>query len=115
VHRLLKNTVPVKEYLLVTEPVREALPAAHTASATSCEEDVEGIGATMVHWVETDRLAEVPPPPSAPPPLLKWWRKLRKELAALPYFVGLRRPSLVFDDGEPAATRTLLATSNEKP
>jgi len=97
VHRLLKNTVPVKEYLLVTEPVRAELPAEHTAGATQVEEEVEGIGATVAYWVETDTLAAVPgptPPPAAP---TKWWRKVVKELGALPYWVGLKKPTLTLD------------------
>ena len=56
VHRMLKNTVPVAEYVLLTEPVLER------CSEASCRrrpiaEDLEGLGATRSTIVDIHAIA----------------------------------------------------------
>jgi len=86
VHRLLKNAVPIREYLLMATPILAALPPA-------ARDDLEGLGETEVHWVDTVAFADVPAPPQ-----LTWWQKLLRkvamELSALPWLLGLRRRRL---------------------
>jgi hypothetical protein len=91
VHRLLKNHVPDREYLLATEELRSEMPA--DLPLTSTTEDLEGIGPTTAFWVTLDALAplpspDAPAPASAPRRALSWagmtWR-------ALPYMTGLKK------------------------
>ncbi|MDP2340508.1 MAG: DUF2652 domain-containing protein [Deltaproteobacteria bacterium] len=90
VHRLLKNTVPVREYLLATEELRAEMPA--DLPLTSSTEELEGIGPTPVFWVTLEALAPLgslqAPPASGPRRALSWagmtWR-------ALPYMTGLKK------------------------
>jgi hypothetical protein len=86
VHRLLKNHVPLREYVLMTEPARAAaeldpgLLKAHS-------EDLDGIGATQL-WLTTAQAlpfdlppaplaAAPPPPPAAPAPARGLGQRLR--------------------------------------
>lgn len=43
-HRLAKNSVPSREYILVTRELLERLPGAQRASFITHNEDVEGLG-----------------------------------------------------------------------
>ncbi len=88
VHRLLKNTVPIKEYVLVSDAVKHVLPEEHVQAA---EEDLEGIGNTAVHWVPTDAIADTPPPAPKTPTATRWWRKIGKEVSMMLSFIGLKK------------------------
>ena len=64
VHRMLKNSVPIREYVLVTAPVLERLPAEVQEQAAPIDEELEGIGTERLHFVPLDRIAgELPPAP----------------------------------------------------
>jgi hypothetical protein len=90
VHRLLKNSVPVSEYVLMSEPVREPIQKALGVEVVSCDEDLEGLGATRTYWVD---LNEAMPYTSDTRP--SFWSKLtnwvRMTWRSLPYFIGLRK------------------------
>ncbi len=94
VHRLLKNSVPVAEYLLMSEEVGAALSAAGvTADLAEVEEDLEGLGVVRTFYLELDGLAapQAPaPPPRASLPA-RAWHWLRMTLRSLPYFIGARQ------------------------
>jgi hypothetical protein len=63
VHRMLKNSVPVPEYLLVSEAVYERLEPGLKERATSVTEELEGIGETALYFVDIGELAgEIPEP-----------------------------------------------------
>ena len=64
VHQMLKNAVPVPEYLLMTDPVfRDSAPSLRDRTR-SVEQELEGLGRTQVHFVDMRELAaELPPPP----------------------------------------------------
>lgn len=92
VHRLLKNGVPVPEYLLATEPIAVRLPAELTAGLQSIEEDLEGLGTTPLCYVDLDRVASdaLPPPPPS-----RWralWGWITMTWRSLPYMLGLKQP-----------------------
>jgi hypothetical protein len=89
---LLKNSVPVPEYVLLTDPVLEGLSPAVRAHASPLEEDLEGIGATSVHYVDLEKIARDLPPELAPSTPRKWWRWLQLTFRALPYMLGLKEP-----------------------
>ena len=64
VHRMLKNTVPIDEYLLMTEPVYRHTALAIRESATEMEHDLEGLGPTKLYYLPIQPTALEPPPPS---------------------------------------------------
>jgi hypothetical protein len=94
VHRLLKNTVPISEYVLMSEEVTQALSAAGLrADPSEIEEELEGLGRVRTFYLEIDGLA---PPAAAerrqPSPLpVRIWAWLRMTVKSLPYFIGARK------------------------
>jgi hypothetical protein len=66
VHQMLKNSVPVPEYLLMTDTVFSQAEPALRARARSIEQELEGLGAAEVHFVDLGELAaELPSPPQS--------------------------------------------------
>jgi hypothetical protein len=66
VHQLLKNAVPIPEYLLMTAAVFRHADQALRARARGIEQELEGLGRTSVYFVDMQELAmELPPPPRA--------------------------------------------------
>jgi Protein of unknown function (DUF2652) len=95
VHRLLKNTVPVAEYVLMSEEVSAALGAAGVeADLAETEEELEGLGRVRTFYLELDVLGPVvaaAPAGRRAPVAGRLWRWLRMTVRSLPYFVGLRQ------------------------
>ncbi len=91
VHRMLKNDVPLREYVLMTPAVLEKLPAELRQRAHPIEHDFEGMGRTATHYFDLDEIA--PSPPQAAPNLLrKLWHKVTMELRSLPFLLGFKEP-----------------------
>jgi hypothetical protein len=89
VHRMLKNSVPVSEYLLVSEAVYEQLDPELRERATAITEELEGIGETPLYFVDLDELAELPPPPE--PSVTARVRETATVLGrGMPYLLGLK-------------------------
>ena len=90
VHRMLKNSVPVPEYLLVSDEVYRRLDPELRERATSITEELEGLGETPLHFVDLGELAEVP---AAPEPSVAG--RVRETATVLgrgmPYLLGLKR------------------------
>ena len=96
VHRMLKNDVPLPEYLLVTEPVYAMLDAPLRKHAQPMSLDLEGLGATPAYYIDMLHCTEAVPPPrrlSAPARLV---RHLAFALQTLPGAMGLRKPCVGF-------------------
>ncbi len=118
VHRLLKNHVPLRQYLLATEAVRGLLPA--DLPLTSMTEDLEGIGVTATVYADLDALGPLDvaaPAVSASRRAFAWagmtWR-------ALPYLAGFKKACDGFQNFEPvralpATTTTATTTSPTEP
>lgn len=86
-HRMLKNDVPVKEYVLLTDA---ALTDTLRAKAAPLDHDFEGIGPTTTHWV---RLESIQAPP--PSPATGWGafvEKVKLTAKALPYYFKIKKP-----------------------
>lgn len=109
VHRLLKNDVPVPEYVLMTDELFREVDDALGPDATRLESDLEGLGATTLHYVDlAARDLALPPPGEG-----SFWRKFRAWLGltwrSLPYFVGAKTSCEAFrnlgaiGEGAPAA------------
>jgi hypothetical protein len=92
VHRMLKNNVPVHEYVLMTEEVKSRLPEELRTLSALLPHELEGFGEVQTHYVDLTRVP-VPPPPEPRPSLLRrLWRTVSLNTAALPELVGLRKP-----------------------
>lgn len=92
VHRLLKNSVPVREYVLMSEPVFERLEPELRARARAAAEELEGLGTVTTHYVDlaqVDAAALAVPRRSGPRALWQW---VRMTWRALPYLLGLKKP-----------------------
>jgi class 3 adenylate cyclase len=63
VHRMLKNSVPIPEYVLVTDAVYERLPPDTRAAAVAIDEELEGLGTERLHYIDVRDVAGEPPPP----------------------------------------------------
>ena len=91
VHRMLKNSVPVPEYLLMTEAVRAACEGPVREQAEEIEEELEGIGRRRLWFVDIDRIAAELPPPPRPTWSQRTAHATGLTLRSLPYYVGLKR------------------------
>src|SRR6201984_2597778 len=63
VHRMLKNSVPVVAYVLMTDPVAACLDESTRGLCKPLIHDFEGIGHTSMHYID---LATSEVPPAAP-------------------------------------------------
>jgi class 3 adenylate cyclase len=100
VHRMLKNDVPLPEYVLMTDTVLQRLEPQLHPLARGLEHEFEGIGRTATHYIALDALAAAQPEPVAPNLARKLWKKLTLELRALPYWLGLKEPCKDFHNVE---------------
>jgi len=91
VHRLLKNSVPVPEYVLMSEPLHETLAPALGAAATELSEDLEGLGETRTYYVELDDIAGPHVVDVRPSFFAKFFGWLRMTWRSIPYFVGAKK------------------------
>lgn len=91
VHRLLKNSVPIPEYVLLTEELRGADGTSLPQPVHEIAPDLEGIGTIRAFFVDVADLDGSPPPLRKP----SWGARLGNTLAAagqgLPYMVGLKQ------------------------
>jgi Protein of unknown function (DUF2652) len=90
VHLMLKNDVPVPEYVLVSEPIYQDTEAPIRQRAQGIHQDLEGLGPTQLYWLDVGELPlQLPPPPRATLP-----RRLRETMGVMgrgfPYLLGLR-------------------------
>jgi hypothetical protein len=90
VHRMLKNDVPVPEYVLMTDAVRECLDESMRDACKPLIHHFEGIGQTSTHYID---LATSEVAPSVPDRSLsgKVSAKLKFEYSALPYVFGIKK------------------------
>jgi hypothetical protein len=91
VHRLLKNPVPVPEYVLLSEALYRAGDGALLDRAHEVSQDLEGIGPVRTYFVDVEDLAG--PLPPLPDPSLpgRLGRTVGLVGRGLPYMLGLRR------------------------
>jgi hypothetical protein len=66
VHRMLKNSVPIREYVLMTEPIYAQSPPPFRDAVSEVEDNLEGLGRTTLYYVDLQPLA-LPPSPAPTP------------------------------------------------
>jgi hypothetical protein len=91
VHRMLKNSVPIAEYVLVTEAVFRRLGAEARSGAVAIDEELEGLGTERLYYLDVTTLVGEPlPPPRASLP--KRLTMTGGQVArSVPYLLGLKR------------------------
>lgn len=95
VHRMLKNTVPVAEYVLMTDPVAECLDEPMRELCMPLIHVFDGVGETSTHYIDLAAM-QVP----AATPGRSFFRRLRSttkfELNTLPFTLGMKEPAQGF-------------------
>ena len=91
VHRLLKNTVPLPEYVLLSDELYQTGYGALPDRVHEVSQDIEGIGSVRAYYVDVENLAGALPPQPDP----SWLRRLGRTVdlvgRGLPYMLGLQR------------------------
>jgi class 3 adenylate cyclase len=104
VHRMLKNDVPIPEYMLMTEPVHERVDTTMRERSAPHPLDLADLGPTNTFYVDLERyVGEVPASPrlSIGARLLRHWRLATR---TLPEFLGLREACVGFRNIDDART-----------
>ena len=92
VHRLLKNSVQVPEYVLLSEELYRTGDFALPEHVHEISQDLEGIGPVRTYFVDVKDLAGPLTPPPDPSSLGRLGRTVGLVGRGLPYMLGLRRP-----------------------
>lgn len=129
VHRLLKNSVPISEYVLMSEPVFDRIEPELKPLGNQLHEDLEGLGTVKLQYIDFNALQRERPHMAR----AGFWRKFkawfRMTLKAIPYFVGTRQscegfrnfpgieppPDLVLPPGVPSVTPASVTPNSESP
>lgn len=91
VHRLLKNSVPVPEYVLMSEPVYERMEPSLREHAKPAVENLEGLGDTRIFFIDMQEIALANLPVLRPSPLRRVLGWVRINLRSLPYILGIKK------------------------
>jgi hypothetical protein len=91
IHRLLKNSVQVPEYVLLSEDLYRTGDVAMTDPVHEISEKLEGIGPVRAYFVDVEDIAGSHPPPPTPSPLGRLGMTVGLVGRGLPYMLGLRR------------------------
>jgi hypothetical protein len=96
VHRMLKNAVPVPEYLLMTKPVHAMLGSPLHERATPLTLDLDDIGPTEAYYLDLTEWTDALPPPRKLSPWRRLVRHVSLGLRTLPRELGLRKSCVGF-------------------
>jgi hypothetical protein len=92
VHRMLKNSVPVLEYVLMTDPVVACLDESMRPQCKPLIHHFEGIGETSTHYIDL-ATSEAPPSPPKRGRFGRLGATTKFELSALPFLLGIKKPA----------------------
>ena len=106
VHRMLKNDVPIPEYMLMTEPVHERTDASIRERSASHSLELDDVGSTATFYVDLERyVGEVPEARLLPMPA-RIARSLGMVVRSWPAMLGIRKACAGFrnvQDAPPVA------------
>jgi len=91
VHRLLKNSVPVTEYVLMSEPVHVHLEDSLKEHAQEISHELEGFDHSKQYWLDLVQVAPDLPPTIEPTFARKFFQWLKMTWRSIPYFLGLKK------------------------
>ncbi len=103
VHRMLKNDVPVPEYLLVTEPVYEMLDAPLRERAANMNLELDDLGSTPAYYVDLRDCSEALPPAKPLSMPARLVRHVGLICRSVPYILGFKKPCVEFKNVPAAA------------
>ena len=92
VHRMLKNLVPVSEYVLMTDAVAQLLDDPMRQLCLPLTHDFEGIGETSTHYIDLTT-TEVPPLARERGLIGRMSVLAKYELSSLPFILGFKKPA----------------------
>lgn len=92
VHRLLKNSVPVPEYVLMSEAVHQRIDDALRPHVRASQEDLEGFGTMPTFYIDLVEIAEDLPATLEASFFRRVLGWLKMTWRSLPYFLGVRTP-----------------------
>jgi Protein of unknown function (DUF2652) len=95
VHRMLKNLVPVIEYVLMTDPVAASLDEPMRELCKPLTHVFDGIGETLTHYIDIASWP-VPPAPSGSSFVRRLRATMKFELSSLPFVLGVKEPAQGF-------------------
>ena len=96
VHRMLKNAVPVPEYLLMTKPVHAMIGSPLHERAAPLTLDLDDIGPTEAYYLDLTAWTDALPPPRKLSPWRRLVRHVSLGLRTLPRELGLRKSCVGF-------------------
>ena len=96
VHRMLKNDVPVAEYLLVTRPVYEMLDSPLRERASNVTLELDDLGSTPAYYVDLRDCDDGLTTPKPLPMAARLVRHIKLICRSVPYIVGLKKPCAEF-------------------
>ncbi|HST25607.1 MAG TPA: DUF2652 domain-containing protein [Gaiellaceae bacterium] len=94
VHRMLKNSVPIDEYVLMTEAVHALAGPPFSDLAKPIDEELEGLGSERLYYVDMHAVAEPLPDPEAASWLERTTYNAEMTARILPYLVGLKKSEI---------------------
>jgi hypothetical protein len=91
VHRLLKNTVPIAEYVLMSEPIFERTSDHLRSCGKQATENLEGLGDVTTYYVDLEEVAPAATAALTPSRFrsIAAWMKMAWQ--STPYLLGLRK------------------------
>lgn len=90
VHRFLKNSVQIREYVLMSTPVFERLDGDLRQFAEPGREDLEGLGEVDTHVVDLVKAMNLVGK-AEPSRLRAWWGWLKMTWRSIPFFLGMKK------------------------
>ncbi|MEO8537883.1 MAG: DUF2652 domain-containing protein, partial [Betaproteobacteria bacterium] len=96
VHRMLKNAVPIPEYLLMTPPVHALVGSPLHERAAPVQLDLDDLGPTSAFYVDLTDTEGAPPPPRRLSPMRRFARHVGLGLRTFPEELGWRKACVGF-------------------
>jgi hypothetical protein len=96
VHRMLKNSVPVPEYLLMTKPVHAIVGSPLHEQAAPFALDLDDLGPTEAFYVDLSEFTHTVPAPQKLPPWRRLARHISLGLRTLPRELGFTKSCVGF-------------------
>jgi Protein of unknown function (DUF2652) len=92
VHRMLKNSVPIPEYLLLSEPVFRRVDDRVRNRSQALAQELEGLGLVSTYFMNLADLAGEAPPAPKVTAFGRFRENFGVVLRSLPYLLGVKRP-----------------------
>lgn len=90
-HRMLKNTVPVQEYMLMSDSVYDRCDRTVRERSVPIDEELEGVGTMAMHFVDLSAIALEPPLLPDPTFLARLRETVGVGMRCFPREIGLRK------------------------